>query len=784
MLGSILSAKGNDLLRLKSSMDGEERILAAHPLADYPLVIVTSNTVESALASWRQETKSLIVLSAIAVFGVGVIVVFVTRRILTDVRRSERLLDEQKRQLDTAIGNMSQGLVMFDEQEKVVLCNDQYIKMYGLSPDVIKPGCSLAELVEHRREKGAFNKDAERYSPEGMAAIVAKLRAGQMLENFFEMSDGRTMRVINQPLPEGGWIATHEDITRQRTAEIELENTRNFFKTVIEHVPASIFVKDAKTMRYVLLNQAGQRFFGRTAEDVIGKHVRDIFPKEAADIMERRDAELLATGHQRFENDAPLHATRNGMTHITTDRIVIPGIDGQPKYLLGVITDISELKRSEAQILYLAQHDALTGLANRALFLERINESLARLRRHQQAFNVFVLDLDYFKAVNDSLGHPVGDALLKEVAARLRSGTRETDIVARLGGDEFAILQPVDGDARHEAQALAERLLAEIGRPYELEGHTVTAGTSIGIAVAPDDGTDADRLMKNADLALYKAKSSGRNIHCFFETELETQALSRHVLENELRDALARNEFALFYQTIVDARTREVCAAEALVRWRHPRLGLVSPDQFIPLAEETGLILAMGEWILKTACRDAVAWPEHIKVAVNLSVAQFKRSDLIGVVNSALSQSGLAPERLQLEVTESVLLQKEEIHLDTLKRLQDMGVSIVLDDFGTGYSSLSYIRMFPFNKIKIDRSFVSELSNRADCAAIICAITSLGEGLQIRTTAEGVETEEQVTLLRAAGVDELQGFLFSRPCPVNKLCFEAPDTMRSDGKAA
>ncbi len=783
-LNDALSADSSHPLQVIGKIDGKERIIAAHLLAHYPLVIATSITVAGALADWEQEKKYLIGIGLLTVLGVGVIVAVIARRLLLDFRKSQLLLNEQKNQLDIAISNMSQGLVMFNAEEKIILCNDRYIKMYGLSRDVIKPGCSLEELIAHRRAEGTFTEETLKHSKEFLAKIRSMMRRGQMTEHLVENPDGRTMRVVNQSLPGGGWIATHEDITKQHTAEIELENTRNFLNTVIEHVPAAIFVKDARDFRYVLLNQAGQDFFGLPDEDVIGKSGHDFFPKETADIMDVRDRELLEVGHQRFENDMPLHATRNGVKHVTTDRIVIRGADGEPKYLLGVITDITELKRSEAQILYLAQHDALTGLANRALFLERISESLARLRRHHQMFNVFVLDLDYFKSVNDSLGHPVGDALLKEVGVRLQAATRETDVVARLGGDEFAILQMVDGDAHEDALALAQRLLDEVRKPYELSGHNVIAGTSIGIAMAPQDGNDADRLMKNADLALYKAKFHGRNAFCFFEPELETQALSRHVLENELREALSANEFLLHYQTVVDARTQQICGAEALVRWQHPRLGLVAPDKFIPLAEETGLIVPLGEWILRTACLEAAKWPAHIKLAVNLSVAQFKKTDLANVVSAALSESGVVPGRLELEITESVLLQKEVAHLATLKKLQGLGVSIVLDDFGTGYSSLSYIRIFPFNKIKIDRSFVTELSNRADCAAIICAITSLGEGLQIRTTAEGVETEEQVKLLRAAGVDELQGFLFSRPRPAAELRFDRVETKSKDGMAA
>jgi diguanylate cyclase (GGDEF)-like protein len=432
----------------------------------------------------------------------------------------------------------------------------------------------------------------------------------------------------------------------------------------------------------------------------------------------------------------------------------------------------------------MARHDSLTNLANRTLFMEKIDEALARLRRGGEQFAVFMIDVDRFKGVNDSLGHPVGDALLRAAAQRLRAAAPATDTVARFGGDEFAVLQTLPADQREGAVALANHILAAVNEPYDLDGHKVSIGASIGIALAPDDGTSADELLKNADLALYRVKAQGRNSFRFFEAKMEIEARSRHALESDLREALERNEFELHYQTIVEFATRSVCGAEALVRWRHPELGLVPPDQFIPIAEETGLIVQLGDWIIRRACADAANWPPEVKLAINLSPVQFGKSDLGATVADALAESGLTPQRLELEITESVLLKQNDQTLETLHRLKRLGVSIVLDDFGTGYSSLTYLHMFPFDKIKIDKSFVHELSSSSECAAIICAVIGLGASLGIGTVAEGVETGEQFALLRVAGCSQAQGYLFSRPVPAAELTFaDATGAMRIEHAA-
>jgi diguanylate cyclase (GGDEF)-like protein len=440
----------------------------------------------------------------------------------------------------------------------------------------------------------------------------------------------------------------------------------------------------------------------------------------------------------------------------------------------GVLTtheDITDRRQSEAKIAFMAHHDLLTGLANRTYFMEKIQEAGARLRRRGEPFTVFMLDLDRFKDVNDSLGHPAGDALLKELARRLKSALRETDVLARLGGDEFAILQSGEAAQRDEAIALAVRIIDIVAAPFDLDGRTVRVGTSIGIALAPQDGIEPDELLKKADLALYRTKSEGRNGFNFFHSDMTAEVDARHQLENEMREGLSRNEFVLHYQPVFDAETREPRGAEALVRWQHPRQGLIAPDRFIPLAEDTGLIVQLGEWILQKACADAVSWPNHIKVAINLSSVQFRKGDLFDIILCALVDSGLPPERLELEITESVLLENEANYRLVLQQLRNIGVSIVLDDFGTGYSSLGYLTAFPVDKIKIDKAFTQGLIERAECAAVIASVLTLARGLDIATTAEGVETEEQYDMLRAAGVNQVQGYLFASPRPSSELAF-------------
>ncbi len=436
--------------------------------------------------------------------------------------------------------------------------------------------------------------------------------------------------------------------------------------------------------------------------------------------------------------------------------------------------DVTASKRDEARISYMAHHDVLTGLASRSYFTEKIEQARASLESSGRPFGLLMLDLDRFKAVNDSRGHAAGDALLKEVARRLRSVTSGDDVVARLGGDEFAIITfgaaMAKQQLRHAAvTALARQIIALINEPFLIEGHSAFVGGSIGIALAPEDGSETEELMRKADLALYKSKSEGRNVFTLFDARMTAETSELHKLENEMRAGLSRSEFEVHYQPIVDARSARVVGAEALVRWRHPEHGLVAPARFIPLAESTGLVVAIGEFVLHRACRDALGWPADIKVAVNLSAVQFRKTNLFDVIMGALNDSGLPAARLEVEVTESVLLENESDCAALLHRLKKIGISVALDDFGTGYSSLSYLKQFPFDKIKIDRSFTADVADDAGSMAIVSAIIGLSRGMNMITTAEGIETERQFEIMRAAGVTLAQGYLFGRPCPIGEF---------------
>jgi diguanylate cyclase (GGDEF)-like protein len=434
---------------------------------------------------------------------------------------------------------------------------------------------------------------------------------------------------------------------------------------------------------------------------------------------------------------------------------------------VAVHEDITERRRAEAKIAHLARHDMLTNLPNRVLFREHLENEFARIQSGH-GFAVHCLDLDHFKTVNDTLGHPVGDELLKAVASRLVEAVPHSDFVARIGGDEFAVVQ-TDVTRPEQCSQLASRIVELISRPYDIEGRHIVVGTSIGIAIAPNDGANPDVLLKNADMALYLAKGDGRGTHRFFEREMDKRLQARRSLELDLRKAIADGEFELHYQPILYLQTGKVSGFEALLRWNHPERGRMSPADFIPLAEETGLILPLGEWVLRTACAQAAHWPQPVGVAVNLSAMQFKGRNLVQMTLNALAASGLAAGRLDLEITETVLLQDEANTLATLHQLREVGVQISMDDFGTGYSSLAYLRNFPFDKIKIDRSFVRDMLVRKDCQAIIHAVVGLARSLGITTIIEGIETKEQLETAKAFGCDEGQGFLFSKPFPEREV---------------
>ena len=510
--------------------------------------------------------------------------------------------------------------------------------------------------------------------------------------------------------------------------------------------------------------------------ELYGARPSELRPGTAlATIIARRIARGIFAGnspHRYFQDrTTPALEPSTELHHLSDGRSIVTS--RRPLQFGGWLTthaDVTAVQQIEAQVAYLAHHDSLTGLANRQLFGDRLEEALARLRQTGEGFAILLIDLDRFKAINDTLGHPSGDALLARAAQRLRDCVADKDVVARLGGDEFAILQMCD--ARQDTTSrLAVRLLDEIGSAYDLGGQRVIVGASIGIARAPDNGTDADQLMRNADLALYRSKADGRRCYRFYDQDMDAEVRARHSLEIALRNSIMCDDFLLEYQPVFNVERGQICAAEALVRWRHPSGTVIAPTKFISIAEETGLIVPLGEWILRKACSDAVTWPKGHKVSVNLSPAQFAHGNFCQIVESVLRETQLPPAQLELEVTESIFLHSNEASLSMLHRVKGLGGSIALDDFGTGYSSLNYLAKFPFDRIKIDKSFIDDFGRRKENSSIVSAIIYVARSLAMATTVEGVETVEQFELLRIAGCTEMQGYFFGQPQPVSALSF-------------
>jgi len=532
----------------------------------------------------------------------------------------------------------------------------------------------------------------------------------------------------------------------------ELQLKTRELEVTLDHMGQGIIMTDADN-HVPVINRKAVELLG-LPETFHNRRNGELLAPEACDLLVADAAACESTVYQRTTAEGAVlefHQT--------------PLPDGGA---VRTITDITARKRAEQEIVRLAHHDALTGLANRNLLHGRIEQAIRRAKRYGDGFAVLCVDLDRFKTVNDTLGHLVGDELLRQLAERLTACARDLDTVARVGGDEFVVLQ-TGVNRMDEANALASRIQQRVCEPYRVAGNHMTIGISIGIAFAPQDGMDVDQLLGNADLALYRAKSGGRNAFCFFNADIEKAALERHRLERELPAALEKDEFELFYQPWITFADGTFSGCEALLRWRHPQRGIIGPGEFIAIAEDIGMIGRLGDWVLRRACRDAAGWPQPLKVAVNLSAAQFMTGDLYGTVMGALAGSGLAPQRLELEITETLLLDDYEGTLTTLHRLRNHGIGIALDDFGTGYSSLTYLRQFPFDRIKIDQTFVAEMTTRTDCAAIVMAVAGLGRSLGVDITAEGIELPEQLMMLRAAGCTDGQGYLICRPKPADDI---------------
>ncbi len=776
--------------RAVSPVDHQPRIAAAYKLANFPLAVVVTQTEDEVFSAWRATAyrmssgiAAVILLLLIAAYSIARSWrtqdrLNAARAQIVESGRSRALAEaEVKRQHDlasqnvrfnAAVENMSQGLSMWDEHQRLIVCNRRYLEIYRLSEAETQPGTEIKEILRAR----ANSRTAQESHEKNIGQWAKEISERRIYQSTVKLTDGRYISVVHRSMSDGGWVSTHEDVTARRREEEELDETKKFLDSIIENIPVAVTVKDAKTRKFVLVNQQFEKMIGLARESLLGQDVFDVYPRKSAKLIDDSDTKSLQPNVGVVSDEYEIEMPHRRNCILATSRIVIRDAEGEPKFLVVVIDDITERKKSEQRIAFLAHHDALTGLANRAAAVQRIEEAGARQRRWGDPFTVLLLDLDRFKNVNDTLGHGAGDELLRQTASRLKSVLRETDVLARLGGDEFAIIQIGESDQRAAAVALADRVKDVISEPYNIEGHEVNIATSIGIALAPDHGTNPENLVKKADMALYRAKSTGRNGYCFFNPAMSEAIALRHELERELRRAIDNNQLELHYQTIIDAKTRKICAAEALVRWRHPSKGLIFPDQFIPIAEETGLITEIGEWVLDSACHEAVRWPNNVHVAVNLSAVQLRKRDLADVVSRALEKSGLDPKRLELEITETALIEWAADCLPVLRKLKELGVVIALDDFGTGYSSLSHLTVFPFDKIKIDKSFTQNMIRRADCAIIVSATVTLARGLDIVTTAEGVETAEQSKLLEVAGVTSLQGYFYHRPSPASDIDFD------------
>ena len=746
--------------------DNVRRLVAYRVVYDYPLIIIAAVASHEVFARVEiQKTRGFLAATILSLL-VGLVIVFSVKGQRSREAAQSRL-EQANMLLNATLDNMPHGICMFGPDKRLVLANELYSTMYGINPKDINPGMTLTEILRARVAAGCFPKDGEQY-------IADRMREAFLPDPGYiinELLDGRTLAVSRRTMPNGGSVAVHQDITAHLHTEQQLDETKQFLNSIIENIPIAVVVKDAVTRKFVLVNRAFEAMLKVGRNEVLGKTIFDIYLTKDAERIDASDHEAINSSAGACASDYEIEMPDGERRVLATNRLLMRDASGVAKHLVVVIDDITERKKSEQRIAFMAHHDVLTGLANRLSIMDKIEEAIARHRRRGDSFAVLLLDLDRFKHVNDTLGHGVGDALLRETAVRLKASLRDTDVLARLGGDEFAIVQDRENNQREAASALAERITDVISRPFNIEGNEVNIATSIGIALAPEHATSSDSLMKMADLALYRAKSAGRNGYRFFDPEMSMAASARHELENELRRAIQNGELELHYQPIVDTKTCVICGAEALIRWRHPIKGIISPDQFIPLAEETGMITQIGDWLLQTACADAMSWPVGIKVSVNLSAVQFRRSNLVDIAILALAQSGLPPERLELEITETALIESATECLPILRQFKNLGISIALDDFGTGYSSLSQLMMFPFDKIKIDRSFIQNLTKRTECAAIIAATLTLARSLDIETTAEGVETAEQYRLLRLAGVTSLQGYLFQRPCPSSEIDF-------------
>ena len=644
----------------------------------------------------------------------------------------------------------SDAILAADHAGRILFCNPAAERMFGQSAtDIVgRQFSALFPDCPSRSDRwGAFEPSA---SNDGFVEREALHADGSRFPTELSFAS------IGEADERIGFASIIRDISVRKRLEAEKRHAVTLLDTIVKNLPAMLFVKDVATREYVFVNPAAERLIGRPAKDIIGRTDRELFPDQGAD-YEARDTQAIALAAP-FTFEGQFVRDDGETANVRTKRVIMDSADGESRYILGLSEDVSETRRVEAKVLQLARYDALTGLYNRS----HLTEIMHDLVNARAPFTLLSIDLDRFKAINDQFGHLVGDRVLKMVGERLQAIVGSDNHIARIGGDEFAAI--IEGaDCEAQAIELAQRAIDDLARPFEVDNRNCYIGTSIGMVGFPHDGKTTDELRGNADLALYRAKADGRGTYCVFDSRMDAVLKDQRELETELREAIANGEISLEFQPVYSVEDWSIVSAEALARWNHPTRGPISPETFIPLAEECGLIGELEAQVLQQACEAALQWPSHICVAVNLSPLQFHSGSLPSRVIDTLESTGFPPERLQMEVTESLLIQDVDRTFEQLEALRAHGIQVLLDDFGVGYSSLSYFQRFTFDRVKIDRSFVNEIDRSHTAKAIVEAIVRLGRKLQMGVVAEGVETEEQMHVLSAMGCTHLQGYFLSRP---------------------
>lgn len=800
-------------------------------------------------------------------------------------RRQRKRAEERAEQLDMVINNMSQGLSRYDRDGNLIMVNRRYLELYQLAPEQIRIGMNVRELLALRQQQGTFSEEIETF----LNVMALQAAGGTASHVISKMPNGRAVVVTRRNTSDGGWIATHEDVTERQELEDKLQSTKNFLQSVLDHIPMVIGVREVNSGRYAMVNTASESYFGLRREMMISSAPSDIFDAEHAERIEQIDKEVVASnedshqieyalkkgaetrlvtvrrrilrdrdgepefilsvledvtdaqklsrqiedskkfletiidnipvsitvkrasdrryiacnrdaekvmglprsrfiglraeeflpegaakGIERQDEEAisargevllgeyPLARPDSTIGLFSSRRVAILDGQGHPEYIVMTHVDITDRRKTESRLEHLAYHDGLTDLPNRPAFLNALQQMIDSSANEGNQFAILSVDLDRFKEINDVFGHAMGDKLLVEVSRVLQKASQGA-VIARISGDEFGLI--VDGPQPETGRALAEQLVDAMKQEFFVDNRSIRIGMTCGISVFPSDGKNATALLANADAALHRAKMEARGTVQFFEPQMDQLLRDRRALHHDLGGAVKNNELKLYFQPQADANHVFV-GFEALVRWDHPVRGFVSPSDFIPVAEESGIIVEMGEWILRESCREAASWDKPLQIAVNLSPVQFLHGDLAQLVHSILLETGLSPERLELEITEGVLIRDFDRGLALLRRLKALGVKIAMDDFGSGYSSLTYLQAFPFDKIKIDRAFVMNLATSPQSAAIVRAVIGLGHGLDIPIVAEGVETQDQLAFLIQEQCDQFQGFYFGKPAPI------------------